>query len=82
MDDHGAVGTLILMRARQAALRKGEGVAAGFVGEAEFDAGLAPFLAVRGDAAASGAVLGEKVRQFVTEGAVDLGFAELEQARI
>lgn len=51
---------------------EGEVVATGFSGDAEFGAGVAPVAPVGRNFAASGAVGGHEVGQFVAQGAVDL----------
>jgi len=57
-------------------------MAARFVGDPEVDAGLSPFGAVRADAAASCAYLGEEMGEFMAEGSIDFGGAEKEESRI
>ena len=57
-------------------------VGAFFVGKSEVAAGVSPFFAVRLDAALSGPVVGEQVREFVTESAVDFRCAELSEAGV
>jgi hypothetical protein len=50
-------------------------VAARFASNPEIGAGASPFHSMRCDAAATGAKLREQMRQFVPQGAVDLGLA-------
>ncbi len=53
-----------------------------FISNAKVAAGLAPFRSVRRNAASSGPELREEMREFVTQGAIDLRRAVRVQARI
>ncbi len=59
-----------------------EGVAALFIVQAEVAAGLLPFGAVRGDAAASGAEVREEMRELVAQRAIHFVGTEIAEARI
>jgi hypothetical protein len=48
-----------------------------FIGDTKIRASLSPFCAMRCDTAASGAKLGQQMRQFVSECAIDFRFAVL-----
>jgi hypothetical protein len=57
-------------------------MAACFAGDAKIGAGAAPFRTMRRDPPAAGAELREQMRQLVTQGAIDLGFAMKMQTSI
>lgn len=62
--------------------REREVVAAFFVHQPEVHASRPPLATVRGDAASPGAVVREKVREFVAKRAVDFFVAENAEARV
>ena len=53
-----------------------------FIRDAEVGAGTSPFDSMRREPPAPGARLSEEMRQFVAQGAVDLGFAVRAQPAI
>ncbi|MEY2550436.1 MAG: hypothetical protein QOG12_580 [Verrucomicrobiota bacterium] len=57
-------------------------MAAGFVADAEIVAGATPFRAMRRDAPAASAKLGEQVGQLMAQGAIDFGGVVIAQARV
>jgi hypothetical protein len=69
-----AGGTLVKELAFAGAAGEGQGVAGTFVGNAEIGAGLAPFVAVGFNTAASGAGISDEVGDLMFEGAHDLAF--------
>jgi len=64
------------------AARQWEVVGGGFVGDAEFEAGVLPFWSVVLDMSASGAVVCDEVGEFVAEGVVWFAWAEVDEAWI
>jgi len=64
------------------AARERKIVRALLVPQSEIDAGAAPFLPMRRDPAASGALMREQVREFVAQRAIDLIVTEFAQARV
>ena len=75
----GAGGATIEVPGSQFAPGQRESMAAFFVGNAEVTAGFHPFRPVRGDSPPARAMLGEQMREFVTQGALHLVIADLAQ---
>jgi hypothetical protein len=57
-------------------------MAAGFIRDTQIAAGQPPFDAVRKDLTASGTVLREKMREFMAQGALNLGWRDLNEFRV
>ncbi|HEY2711008.1 MAG TPA: hypothetical protein VGI60_00720 [Chthoniobacterales bacterium] len=53
-----------------------------FICDPKIGASSSPFCAMRGDMTTSGAKLSKQMRQFVSQGAVDLGFAVIGQPTV
>jgi hypothetical protein len=80
---HGvALGAGVEKLACDFATFEGEFVTTGLIRDAKIRASLAPLDPMGFDAAATGAVLGEKVREFVTQGSLHLGGRNLDELGI
>ena len=77
-----AAETAIEMAGLHLAAREREGVATLFIVQSEVATGLLPFRAVRGNAPAPGAEVGEQMRELVAQRAIYFLGAEIAQARI
>lgn len=75
----GAFGTGVKKLPRDFAAFEGKFVTAGLIRNTEVGASLTPFHPVGLDAAASGAVLRQKVSQFVTKSSLNLGSGNLDE---
>ena len=81
-DLDAARGAPVAQRRAQLAARERKIVAALFIHKSEIDARRLPLATVRGDAAASSAMMRQQVRQLVAQGAVDLGVPKFTKSRI
>jgi len=77
-----AAGTAIAVRARDFTARQREIVAAPFVFQAQVGTRATPLIAVRWNAAPTHPMLRDEMRELMQEGALHLGFAKLQQARV
>lgn len=77
-----AAGALVKVTAGAALHRKRQRMRARFVADPQITAGLAPFGTVRRETAAARAKLGEEMREFVAQGAIDFARVMFAQARV